>query len=248
MRTMHVGMGVTGPLAMVNLPPCKMNFCRVYLRSRLRCILGPPARFWITDSCSGRGRVLKCFLLASSPLSANTFSKSCLEGNRRDFLTHSSQSPCEQVEVRVQKGDRWADWWIFCIGNPRHESGEITDCWGDQPSTCRHLGAERPHYHPHHQLVPLSHSGRLVRRVTRAAGRGKNTGTSESETFCLAPSVCLRRCRRLFSWTTCPACRHGSRLAVLAPIDPSLSFPLPDTPPQPSARPHSYVTNLACTY
>ena len=33
MKTKYVGMGVTGPLVMVNLLPCKMNFCLVYLRS-----------------------------------------------------------------------------------------------------------------------------------------------------------------------------------------------------------------------
>ena len=35
--------------------------------------------------------------------------------------------------MRVQKGDRWADWWIFCIGKPRQGSGEITDCWATNP-------------------------------------------------------------------------------------------------------------------
>ena len=71
-----------------------MNFCLVYLRSRLPCILGRPSRFRITNSCSGTwrmvgARVLKCFLLPSSTLSKNTFSS---EGNGRDFLTSSTSS------------------------------------------------------------------------------------------------------------------------------------------------------------
>ena len=67
-----------------------------------------------------------------------------LLGGKRERLPDSLVSKSVRARdcggvlvVRVQKGDRWADWWIFCIGNPRQGSGEITNCWGDQASTCR---------------------------------------------------------------------------------------------------------------
>ena len=188
-----------------------MNFCRVYLRSRLPCILGP--RFWITNSCSGRARVLKCFLLASSPLSENTFSKSSYEGNGRDFLTHSSQSLCEQRRggCSCARAERWQMGWLVDFLHwqtaPRQGLGEITDCRGSTNPllTCRHLRAERPHYHPTANCCPCD----TLRRVVRPAGTvGKSVSesaknvsesekiVSESEKLCFAH--CLRR-RHLFS-------------------------------------------------
>ena len=71
--------------------------------------------------------------------------------------------------------------------------------------TCRHLRAERPHYHPTANCCPCD----TLRRVVRPAGTvGKNVSksaknvsesekiVSEFEKLCFAP--CLRR-RRLFS-------------------------------------------------
>ena len=139
-----------------------MNFCLVYLRSRLPCILGRLSRFRITNSCSGTwrmvgARVLKCFLLPSSTLSKNTFSS---EGNGRDFLTSQhlvsslKQKLCVQARDRwadydVYVLDRWADWGIFRIGDLRL-LGEITDCRRnhDQPSLFAAPWAERLHYQP----------------------------------------------------------------------------------------------------
>ena len=138
-----------------------MNFCLVYLRSRLPCILGRPLEiqnhrlmFW--DLAHGGARVLKCFLLPSSTLSKNTFSS---EGNGRDFLTSSTSSrlsskscACRSVtDGLTMMCVCWTDrlTGIFCIANLR-SLGEITDCRQnhDQPSIFAAPWAERLHYRP----------------------------------------------------------------------------------------------------
>ena len=150
--------------------------------------------------------MLKCFLLASSPLSANTFSKSCLEGNGRDFLR------AKIVALRVQRPDRWADWWIFCIGKPRQGSGEITDCWATNPLLADTFGQRDRTITPTANWSPCD----TLRRVARAAGgeeHWKQLRTREA----LFGSHSLSEPQTSFLHLgTCPACRRGSRCSSCA--------------------------------
>ena len=156
MRTVYAGMGVTGPLVMVNLLPCKMSFCCVYLRSGLPCILGP--RFWITNSCSGTWPSAKVLPAGFLTPFWEHFQQELL-GGKQERLPHSLVSKSVRASWSA-RAERWQMGWLVDFLHWQTETGIGRNhrLLGDQPPTCRHLRAERPHYHPHRQLEPLWHS------------------------------------------------------------------------------------------
>ena len=142
-----------------------------------------------------------------------------LLGGKRERLPDSLVSKSVRA-IWIARAERWQMGWLVDFLHWQTETGIGRNhrLLGDQPPTCRHLRAERPHYHPHRQLEPLWHSetgsqnswwGRTLR--TREALFGSHS-LSEAQTSFLHLG-------------TCPACRRGSRCSSCA------NWPLSLLPP-----------------